>query len=331
MRIVALEEAFWSDRLQTSGSVVALNLPIRTEKLLEYSRKLTDFATYRLPEMDRFGIDVQVLSLTAPGIQMQPETTVAIDDARIANDILAEVTHRYPGRFAGLAALPLQDPDRAAQELRRSIHDLGLSGALVNDHTLGHRLDEDQYSIVWAELESLQVPLYIHPGAPQSWPVLDGYAELSFAPYGWAATTGAHAMRLIYGGVFDRFPRATVILGHMGEFLPFQLTRFDARHLTLKLRRELARLPSQYFGENIKITTSGVYSHAALRAAIDAIGVNNVMFAIDYPYESSKRAVESLTTAPLGPDDITRVAHRNADQLLRLQVSEGANHVGKPA
>ena len=103
MRIVALEEAFWSDRLQTSGSVVALNLPIRTEKLEEYSRKLTDFATYRLPEMDRFGIDVQVLSLTAPGIQMQPETTVAIDDARIANDILAEVTHRYPGRFAGLS------------------------------------------------------------------------------------------------------------------------------------------------------------------------------------------------------------------------------------
>jgi 2,3-dihydroxybenzoate decarboxylase len=124
---------------------------------------------------------------------------------------------------------------------------------------------------------------------------------------------------------------ATVIVGHMGEFLPFQLTRFDARHPTLKLRRQLDRLPSQYFGVNIKITTSGVYSHAALRAAIDAIGINNVMFAIDYPYESTQHAVEFLTTAPLGPDDMTRVAHRNADQLLRLQVSESANHVGNPA
>jgi 2,3-dihydroxybenzoate decarboxylase len=328
MRIVALEEAFWSDQLQTAGSFVGLGLPVRANALEDYRRKLTDFANYRLPEMDRFGIDVQVLSLTAPGIQMQPDTTVAVDDARVANDILADVTRRFPGRFAGLAALPLQDPEHAAKELRRAIEDLGLLGALVNDHTLGHRLDEDQYAVVWAELESLQVPLYIHPGAPQPWSVLDGYPELSFASLGWASVTGAHVMRLIYGGVFDRFPRATVILGHMGEFLPFQLTRFDARHPSLKLRRQLNRLPSQYFGDNIKITTSGVYSHAALHAAIDAIGINNVMFAVDYPYESTERAVEFLTTAPLVPDDLARVAHRNADQLLRLQANTTTNRTG---
>ncbi len=317
MRIVALEEAFWLDGLQTPGSFVAKRPPLTPEALQKYAGRLTDFTEYRLPEMDRWGIDVQVLSLTAPGIQMQPDTTVAVEDAKTANDFLAQIIGQHPGRFAGLAALPLQDPERAAEELRRAVHDLGLSGALVNDHSLGHRLDEDQYAPVWAEVESLGVPLYIHPGAPQPWPVLDGYPELNGAAFGWGATTGGHAMRLIYGGIFDRFPRATVILGHMGEFLPFQLTRFDSRHPTLDTRK-LDRLPSQYFGTNVKITTSGVYSHAALSAAIDAIGIENVMFAVDYPYESSQPAVEFLNSAPLDPDDLARVAHRNADELLHL-------------
>jgi 2,3-dihydroxybenzoate decarboxylase len=317
MRIVALEEAFWLDGLQTPGSFVAQRPDLKPEAVHRYASRLTDFTEYRLPDMDRWGIDVQVLSLTAPGIQMQTDTTVAVEDAQAANDFLAEIIGQHPGRFAGLAALPLQDPERAAEELRRAVRDLGLSGALVNDHTVGHRLDEDQYAPVWAELESLGVPLYIHPGAPQPWPVLDGYPELNGAPFGWAAATGGHAMRLIYGGIFDRFPRATVILGHMGEFLPFQLTRFDSRHPALNTRK-LHRLPSQYFGTNVKITTSGVYSHAALSAAIDAIGIENVMFAVDYPYENNEPAVEFLNAAPLEPNDLARVAHRNADELLRL-------------
>jgi 2,3-dihydroxybenzoate decarboxylase len=317
MRIVALEEAFWVDGLHTPGSFVAQHPPLKPEALQKYASRLTDFTEHRLPDMDRYGVDVQVLSLTSPGVQMQPDDAAAAEDAKAANDFLAEIIGQHPGRFAGLAALPLQDPERAAEELRRAVRDLGLSGALVNDHSLGHRLDEDQYGVVWAELESLGVPLYIHPGAPQPWPVLDGYPGLNGAPFGWAATTGGHVMRLIYGGVFDRFPNATVIIGHMGEFLPFQLTRFDSRHPALDTRK-LDRLPSQYFGTNVKITTSGVYSHAALSAAIDAIGVENVMFAVDYPYESNERAVEFLITAPLEADDLERVAHRNADELLRL-------------
>jgi 2,3-dihydroxybenzoate decarboxylase len=317
MRIVALEEAFWVDGLHTPGSFVAQRPPLKPEALQRYAGRLVDFTEHRLPDMDRCGIDVQVLSLTAPGIQIQTDTTAAVEDARTANVFLAQTIGQHPGRFAGLAALPLQDPEQAAEELRRAVGELGLSGALVNDHSLGHRLDEEQYAPVWAELESLGVPIYIHPGAPQPWPVLDGYPELNGAPFGWAATTGGHAMRLIYGGVFDRFPRATVILGHMGEFLPFQLTRFDSRHPTLDTRK-LDRMPSQYFGTNVKITTSGVYSHATLSAAIDAIGVENVMFAVDYPYENNEPAVEFLKTAPLAADDLARVAHRNADALLRL-------------
>jgi 2,3-dihydroxybenzoate decarboxylase len=318
MRRVALEEAFWFDGLVTAGPLTARRPPYRQESLDRFARELVDFTEYRLPEMDRYGIDVQVLSLTSPGVQMQPDTEIAVDDARRANDFLAETVAGRPTRFAGLAALPLQDPERAAAELRRAVTELGLRGALVNDHTLGHYLDEEPYAVVWSELEELNVPLYLHPGAVDDWPLLKGRPELGGPTFSWAATTGGHAMRLIYGRVFDRFPAAKVILGHMGEFLPFQLTRFDTRHADLALERPLDRMPSEYFGPNIKITTTGVYSHAALIAAVQAMGIDNVMFSVDYPYESTEKAVRSLDTLPLAPTDLARIAHANADHLLRL-------------
>ncbi|WP_285775004.1 amidohydrolase family protein [Microtetraspora sp. NBRC 13810] len=319
---MALEEAFWFDGLTTAGSFTGAGrvTPYRPEAVEGYTRKLTDFTEYRLPEMDEHGIDVQVLSLTSPGVQMQPDAGIAVDDARRANDFLAETIARHPTRFAGLAALPLQDPERAAAELRRAVTSLGLHGALVNDHTLGHYLDEEPYDVVWAELEALGVPLYLHPNAVpvDRWRVLEGHPELEGASFSWAAATGGHAMRLVYAGVFDRFPGVTVILGHNGEFLPYQLTRFDSRHRQLALSRPLARTPSQYLRDNFMITTSGVYSHAALVAAVQAMGVDNVMFAIDYPYESTAEAAAFLDGAPFAPDDLARIAHGNADRVLRL-------------
>jgi 2,3-dihydroxybenzoate decarboxylase len=321
MRRVALEEAFWFDGLASSGSFAGRTTPYRPEVVDRYARRLADFTEYRLPEMDEFGIDVQVLSLTSPGIQMQPDADTAVDDARRANDFLAETISRHPARFAGLAALPLQDPERAVVELRRAVTSLGLRGALVNDHTLGHYLDEERYAVVWAELQELGVPLYIHPNAVPAdrWRVLDDRPELDGALFSWAAATGGHAMRLIYGGVFDRFPGVTVILGHNGEFLPYQLTRFDSRHRHLALTRPLAKRPSQYLTDNFMVTTSGVYSHAALLAAIQAVGIDNVMFAIDYSYESTAEAARFLNALPLAPADLARIAHGNADRLLRLQ------------
>jgi 2,3-dihydroxybenzoate decarboxylase len=320
MRRVALEEAFWCDGLTTRGSFTTSHPPYKPESLDRFAHRLADFTEHRLPEMDKYGVDVQVLSLTSPGVQMQPDPAVAVADARKANDFLAKVLDRHPTRFAGFAALPLQDPDRAVDELRRAVTELGFCGALVNDHTLGHYLDEDRYEVVWAELQELDVPLYLHPGAvpADNWHLVQGRPELNGATFSWAATTGGHAMRLIYGRVFDRFPRAKVILGHMGEFLPFQLTRFDARHPDLALPTPLAKPPSGYFGTNIKITTTGVYSHAVLMAAIQAIGIDNVMFSIDYPYEPIRESVEFLDTIPLAPADRARIAHGNADQLLGL-------------
>jgi 2,3-dihydroxybenzoate decarboxylase len=320
MTLIALEEGFWYDKLATEGSPVG-HIPVKAAVLDDWRRRLTDFTELRLPDMDAHGVDVQVLSLTSPGIQMQPDPAVAAADARLANDFLAGVVGEHPGRFQGLAAVPLQDPLEAARELRRAVRELGLCGALVNDHTLGHFLDEPRFDPFWDAAEELDVPLYLHPNpvTTESWAVLDGYPGLEHATWSWAARTGGHAMRLIFGGVFDRHPNAKLILGHMGEFLPFQLWRIDARYADLELERPLDRLPSEYFGRNITITTSGMFSHAALQGAIQAIGVDNVMFAIDYPFESSAKAVEFIETAPLAPADRERVAHGNAERILRLK------------
>jgi 2,3-dihydroxybenzoate decarboxylase len=318
MRLIALEEAFWYDKLATRGSPTS-RVPVKRAVAADWQRRLVDFTEFRLPEMDSCGVDMQVLSLTSPGIQMQPDPAIAVADARMANDFLTAVIGEHPGRFAGLAAVALQDPGQAAAELRRAVGK-GLRGALVNDHTLGHYLDEPQYVPFWETLEDLGVPLYIHPNAVPSddWNVVRGYPELDTATWSWAARTGGHAMRLIFGGVFDRFPGARIILGHMGEFLPFQLSRFDARYAYLDLKQPLEKLPSEYFGTNIAITTTGVFSHAALIAAIQAIGVDNVMFSIDYPFETSAKAVDFISSAPLAPADKAKVAHGNAERILRL-------------
>ncbi len=196
---------------------------------------------------------------------MQPDPDIAVADARAAGDFLADIIKEHPERFAGLAAIPMQDPSKAAAEPRRAI-DIGLHGALVNDHTLGHYLDEPQYAPFWETLQDLDVPLYIHPNAvpADNWKVVQGYPGMDTAMWSWAPRTGGHAIRLILGGVFDRYPNARVILGHMGEFLPFQLTRLDSRYEVLDFKHPLEKLPSEYFRTNIAITTTGVFSHAAL-------------------------------------------------------------------
>jgi 2,3-dihydroxybenzoate decarboxylase len=316
-----MEEAFWLRDLVTPGTPESHQGSVyRPEAMARWATRLTDFTEYRLPEMDANGIDVQVLSLTSPGLQMQPDARVAVDDARRANDALAEIIAARPIRFSGLAALPMQEPKTAAKELRRAVVELGLPGALVNDHTLGAYLDSSRFDVVWAVLEELDVPLYIHPSGrpPDLWHVFDKRPELAGPSFGWAAATAGHALRLIYGGVFDRFPGAKVILGHMGEFLPFQLARLDARNSDLVPENRLEKLPSQYFVDNFVITTSGVCSHAALLGAVLEIGIDNVLFAVDYPYESTADAVRFLDSAPLAEADRAKIAHGNAERILRL-------------
>jgi predicted TIM-barrel fold metal-dependent hydrolase len=316
-RVIAIEEAF-----SVPGVTPPLSqnvIPLQDRFFEDWSRRLPDVAELRLADMDAHGVDMQVLSLMS-GVEFIPDPAVAVAVARQVNDYLAKVVAAHPTRFAGFAALPLQDPDAAVVELRRAVVDLGLKGVLHNDHVLGHYLDEPQFRPVWAELERLGVTLYLHPAMvpAERLRVFEGQPVLGGPSWGWTAATGAHALRLIYGGVFDEFPGVSVTLGHMGELLPFQLSRLDSRYNTAPPDRRPPHPPSYYLRHNMYVTTSGFFSHSALRAATSAVGIDRVLFAIDYPFESSADAVEFLRTAPYTPPDLGRIAHRNAERILRL-------------
>lgn len=317
MKYIALEEAFSIPGIADPMSELSSRTTPYAEQWL---RKLPDFTEYRLPEMDATGIDIQVLSLTVPGLQVEIDADTARDNARRANDYLAEVVSEHPTRFRGFAALPMQNPKAAAAELNRCITELGFCGALVNDHLGGHYLDEPLYEPVWEALEALGVPLYLHPGAPpvDHWHVLSGHPELYGAMWSWAAEVSAHALRVLCSGVFDRHPSATLILGHMGEFLPYQRSRLDSRYATTNTDDRLPRPPSAYLGTNIVFTTSGVFSPAALTGAVLEVGGDAIMFSVDYPYESSREAVDGFERTTLSPTDREKIAHGNAERILKI-------------
>jgi 2,3-dihydroxybenzoate decarboxylase len=259
MRYIALEEAFFIPELAERQPIPALPLTFKTEFAEHIRPRLTDFSEYRLSEMDDAGIDIQVLSLTVPGLQVDIDPGLARDNARFANEYLAKAIGEHPDRFRGFAALPLQDPAAAAVELERAVTQDGLCGALVNDCVYGpggRYLDAPEYDELWSALESLGVPLYLHPGAPPAdhWRVIEGRPELYGATWSWAAEVSGHALRILFNGVFDRHPGATLILGHLGEFLPFQRSRLDSRYAAMARTK---RMPSEYLGTNIVSPIAG--------------------------------------------------------------------------
>ncbi|MFD0056460.1 amidohydrolase family protein [Streptomyces sp. NPDC127168] len=320
LKIIAIEEAVMLPGLITQGTALNGAIPFKPEVTAEWFKRLPDITEYRLADMDANGVTMQVLSLTPPGVQMQPDAAIAVRDAQVANDALAGIIDAHPTRFGGLAALPLQDPQAAVREAARAVRDLGMAGFLVNGHTNGHYLDEPQFRPVWAALEELGAALYLHPTpAPTGdWGLLKDRPELVGPLYSWAAETGGHALRVILGGVFDDFPGARLIVGHMGEFLPFQIPRLDVQIRNINTRVPLKRKPSEYLVDNIAITTSGVMDDTMLQAAIKAVGIDNVLFAIDYPFEKSEQAVGFLRHASLSAGHRKKIAHRNAERILKL-------------
>lgn len=321
MRIVAVEEAFSIPGVIRQEAAIRQRLEATEETKREWFRRLDDVTELRLADMDANGVDMQVLSYSTPGLEVIEDPAEAVAVARQVNDHLAKVVASHPKRFAGFAVLPLQDPKAAVVELRRAVKELGLKGVLYNDHVRGHYLDEPQFRPVWAELERLGVTLYLHPAVipADNWRVFDGYPLLVGPSWGWTATVGAHALRLIYGGVFDEFPGASVMLGHMGELLPFQMARLDSRYpVQVPVEKRVRHQPSYYLRNNVYATTSGVMSHAALLGAVHAVGVDRVLFSIDYPFESSAEAVAFLRSAPYAPADLASIAHGNAERVLRL-------------
>ncbi|PVC83709.1 amidohydrolase [Streptomyces sp. CS090A] len=319
MRTIGLEEHFVTPELEGYGAGSASI--IQPEKWREASRRLLDITGERLAEMDAAGLDTQVLSLNSPGIQAETDPAVAVAQAAAVNDLLAEVVREHPERFAGFAALPLQDPQAAAKELDRSVTELGMLGALVNAHTQGRYLDDPQLRVVWERAEALDVPLYLHPANGVGTPhVIEGHPELVGPMWSWGSETATHFLRCVFGGVFDDFPGAKLLLGHMGEGLPYVMWRLDSRweyhnHHGVELARGN---PSAYLRHNLYITTSGVCSAPPLLCALLALGPDRILFGTDYPFEDMATATGFLASAPISDADRAKISHLNAEQLLGL-------------
>jgi predicted TIM-barrel fold metal-dependent hydrolase len=282
--------------------------------------ELLDLDTQRLADMDRHGVEMHLLSLTAPGVQMFDAET-ATDLAKVANDRLADVVRRHPTRYAALASFAPQDPHRAVQEMERAITTLKFSGFMVNSHTNNEYLDQPRYWPMLEAAEALGAPLYIHPRAPS-----DGMAapfrdyRLEGAAWGYGVETGTHAVRLMLSGVLDRFPKLTVVIGHMGEALPFWMWRLDfmAAPGARAAGRSNQLKPSEYFQRNFAITTSGVEDPLALQYCIDKIGADHIMWAIDYPYQPTGPAVAFIESAPISETEREQIAHKNAERIFRI-------------
>lgn len=283
--------------------------------------RLVDVGAGRIAQMDKDGIDVAVLSITSPGVQAFDAVT-ATRLAKDANDALAAAVKANPTRLAALAAVAPQYPAGAAQELERAIRTLGMKGFLINSHTKGEYLDDKKYWPIFEAANALDTPLYLHPREPAPSmvsPFLD--YGLYFAGFGFAVETSLHAMRLIMCGVFDQYPKLKIVLGHMGEGLPFWLQRLDNRYL-LQVKigavKKMPRLPSEYFLDNFVITTSGVMSAPALKLSIDVLGIDRIMFAADYPYESVEEGVQFMDKVDISDEQRKKIYSTNAERIFRL-------------
>ncbi len=309
MKKITLEEHFISPAYaqhvrDLQGKGAGTGLPAEFEELLAdpvmrkgieaVEARLLDVGEGRLAAMDACGIDAQVLSLSAPtfpAIQGENDAKQAVGLAQQANDYLAEQIHRHPDRFAGFAALPLQDPVAAIAELERAVTQLGFVGALINGHTNGAYLDERPYWGIWERAEQLGVPIYLHPAdsPADQMKIYQGYPGLRSATWNWTVETATHALRIICSGIFDAFPRAIML-----------------------------HLPSYYSKNNVMITTSANCSPEALSCALLAVGADHLLFSTDYPYASMERTTRFVETAPISEMDREKIFHVNAERLLKL-------------
>jgi predicted TIM-barrel fold metal-dependent hydrolase len=281
----------------------------------------------RIEVMDANGIDMHLLSLGNPGVQYFTDTALATSLAAKVNDSMAALIRRYPARLAGLAAIAPQDPAAAAAEIKRAVTDLGLHGVLLNSHTHGEWLDMPKFYPILEALEKYQTPLYLHPGFPPDsmmQPLQDYgmYASL----WGFAAECGLHAVRMILGGVFDRFPGLQVVLGHAGEGIPFFLYRLDDNYRIMSGLEpplpglvKLKRTPSEYVKQNMYITMSGMFWNELLDFCIKAVGLDRIMFAVDYPYVPSNSGAHFLLNAPIPAEQKEKIGHRTAEKVFKIK------------
>ena len=317
VRKIALEEHFLSPEYIEPWRPTVAEMPAAKRDYLLGS--LTDFGERRLAMMDHAGIARAVLGLAGPGAQVERDTAKAIRDARASNDFLAREIQKRPDRYSGFAHLAMQDANAAADELERCVTELKFCGAMINHHTNGQYLDHPSLAPFWERAEALDTLIYLHPADPVSVaPVLQGHPGLRRATWEWGFETGSHALRLIFGGVFDRFPRARLGLGHLGETLPYLLWRFDSRAGPDFYNVPLKKPPSHYIKENIVVTTSGMCSAEPLNCCIAALGHERIMFGADHPFENAVEAGHWFDGVALDEAVRADIACNNASRLLRL-------------
>jgi 2,3-dihydroxybenzoate decarboxylase len=313
-RIIALEEHFTDPALLPHFSGIDAVTPV-------LARRLEDIADQRIKEMDEAGIDLQVLSQSAPATQKMPaELSIAM--SRHTNDYLHEITRNHPTRFAGFACLPTQDPAAAVEELERCVTKLGFKGAMIHGLTNGAFLDEKRFWPIFERAQALDVPIYLHPAIPHQ-QVIDVYYEpyvkdfptLLRAGWGFTVETATHAIRLVLSGLFDAYPQLKIILGHLGEGLPFLLLRIDEA-LSRTGNRPLAF--RETFCKHFYLTTSGNFSDTALLCTMMEMGIDRIMFSVDWPFVNNKAGVDWLTRMSISSEDKAKIFATNAERLLKL-------------
>lgn len=315
---IALEEHFMHPDFFDYFGKTAINI---SPDLFGKAREaLLDFGDRRLAGMDSIGVEKSILSLAGPGVQAEKRTATALRLARQVNDFLAAEMAKRPDRYGGFAHLAMQDPAAAADELERCVRDLGMQGAMINGQTGGTYLDDDRYAPFWERVSDLEVPVYIHPNnPPEQVHMYHDHPELFGPVWSWTVETATHALRLVFSGTFDRYPGAKLILGHLGETLPYLLWRLDSRwEISNRGDMRLDRKPSDYFRSNIWMTTSGMCADAPLRCALDMAGPDRVMFSVDYPFERPEEAGDWIEAAPITDEERAAVCHGNARALFGL-------------
>ena len=325
MRTIAIEEHFLADGFREFMKRAAPGQAGGSSRAFaaELQAKLSDLGATRLKDMDAAGIDLQVISHTPSAIVPLPGDE-AVRLTREANDQLASAVAAHPDRFAGFATLPMTDPEAAADELERAVSLLGFKGAMINGTTNGRFLDDPSFLPILERAVALNVPIYIHPEVPPA-AVQEAYYSgldpavnfsLSTAGWGWHSEVGLHALRLILAGVFDRLPTLQIIIGHMGEMIPFMLAR--SNNVLTPVAKHLQRTVSEYFLQNFSITTSGFFIDPLLLLALQVIGADRIIFSVDYPYSSNEQGRAFLDSASISPADKEKISHLNAERLLKL-------------
>ena len=293
-----------------------------SERATFIHERLQDVDAQRIADMDATGIDVQIMALTAPGVQVFDAAT-ATSLSVLANDFLADAVRRHPSRYVGLAACAPQDPAHAAKEIERGVSKLGFRGVIINSHTRHEYLNDPKFWAIFEAAEALGVPLYLHPNTPSKG-MIQPLVErgLDGAIYGFGVETGMHALSIITSGVFDRFPKLKLVLGHLGEALPFWMFRLDYMHRAgVRAKRYACMRPlqqqiSDYLKQNVYVTTSGMPWAPAIRFCQDVLGDRHVLYAMDYPYQYEADEVRASDAVPMSAEQRRRFFQTHAEELF---------------